>query len=444
MLPLLVLFLSLPNSVAASRHKTYYQVNKPYIKSADEGLHFSSILATPNEWNETFSGQPINGRVSMAYALPLILWMKCIDDELRGYFSFEQTNPDPHCGNMGVEMLINSKIMHDTVKLMVDGKRVSYMSDIGGQAFTANVSTVTTSHVVVSIEGWLRYTAFPMSECQQSSDFENPVRIGKPRNPKLVIVANTPDTFNISQKSLFTRMVANHLLYHRCALGIQGYEVIVQHDHIDKYVQNPQLRHFFDMGWITLITKPFRPARRMLPKDYIWQSVYENLAILRHWKKDVYLINFDPDEYLLYPTDQFTNSSQFRDLIFSHSNLVIDRYNTHCLTGCKHDRVDGAISFAAPRSYGKEKSLSLERYPKLIYDVEKNSCSYVHYMTCKTGDDIHLPNTTAYILHFENLLLFREKANFTQNSDLLDPVNLDHPLLKICNPAHPDAKIMQF
>jgi hypothetical protein len=443
MLSLAVLFLLLSISSSSNLRRSSH-LNKPYIKSADEGLHFSSILPTPEEWRKTFKDKVSDQRVSMEYSQPLILWMKCIDDELRGYFSFERTDPDPHCGQMGVEMLINANTMHNNVKLLVDGSPVSYMSDIGGQAFKANISSVTTSHVVVSIEGWVRYTAFPLSDCQQSSDFDNPVKIGQPRNPKLVIIANTPDTFNISQKSLFTRMVSNHLLYHRCALGIQGYEVIVQHDHIDKYLQNPQLRHFFDLGWITLVTKPFRPARRQLPKDYIWQSLYENLAILRHWKKDVYLLNFDPDEYLVYSADRFTNSSQFRDLIFSHSNLVIDRYNTHCLTGCKHDRIDGAISFTSPRTYGKDKMLTLERYPKIIYDVEKNSCSYVHYMTCRTGDDIRLDNNTAYMLHFENLLLFREKTNFTEKNDLLEAVDLNHPLLKICNPAHPDAKIMKY
>jgi hypothetical protein len=417
--------------------------NKPYIKSADEGLHFSSILATPDEWRKTFQDK-VSERVSMNYSMPLIMWTKCIDDELRGFFSFEQTNPDPHCGQMGVEMLINSNQMHENVKLLIDGSPVYYMSDIGGNAFTTNISHVTESHVVISIEGWVRYAAFPIADCQSSSDFENPVKIGEPRNPKLVIIANTPDMFNITQKSLFTRMVSNHLLYNRCALGIHGYEVFIQHDHIDKYLQNPQLRHFFDLGWITLITKPFQPARRQLPKDYIWQSTYENLAILRHWKKNVYLLNFDPDEYIIYPTDRFTNSSQFRDLIFSHSSLVVERYNTHCLTGCAHDREHGAVSFTAPRTYGRERMLSLVRYPKLIYDTERNSCSYVHYMTCRTGDDIRLENTTAYILHFENLLLFREKTNFTEKSDLLEPVDLEHPLLKICNPAHPDAKIMKY
>ena len=443
MLSLLVLLLSLPNSGAAVREKNSHLVEKSYVRSADEGLHFSSILATPDEWKKTFMGKAIDAKV-LDHAQPLIMWIKCIDDELRGYFSFEQSDPNPLWGNMGVGMLIDSNIMRDTVKLFVDGQQINYMSDVGGQAFWANVSTVTTSHVVVSIEGWLRYTAFPMSECEQSANFESPVRIGQPRKPKLIILANTPDTFNISQRSLFTRMVSNHLLYHRCALGIQGYEVIIQHDHIDKYLQNPHLRHFFDMGWITLITKPFRPARRMLPLDYIWQSLYENLAILRHWKKDVYMLNFDPDEYLMYQTDQFTNSSQFRDLIFSHGNLIVDRWNAFCLTGCDHDHVNGAVSFTAPRIYGKEKHLRVHDPPKLIYDVEQNSASYIHDMKLMTGDSFHPSSPFVYMLHFKNLLKFRDQTNFTENAGVLDPVDLDHPLLKLCNPAHPDAKMMKY
>ena len=52
---------------------------------------------------------------------------------------------------MGVGMLIDSNIMRDTVKLLVSSKT---MSSAAGQAFWANVSTVTTSRVVVSIEGY--------------------------------------------------------------------------------------------------------------------------------------------------------------------------------------------------------------------------------------------------------------------------------------------------
>ena len=444
MLSLLVVLLSVTNSGASDRQKTsHHQIKKSYVKSADEGLHFSTITATLDEWNKTFHGKPIDSR-TLARTQPLLIWMRCIDDELRGYFTFEQPDPHPDCGHTSVEMSVNANIMKDSVKLLVDGQRIYYMSDVVGQAFTTSVSAVTTSHVVISIEGWLRYASFPMSECQQSSDFESPIKIGQPRDPKLVIVVTTPDTFNISQKSLFTRMVSNHILYNRCALGIQGYEVIEQHDHIDKYLQNPHLRHYLDMGWLTLFTKPSQPSRRMLAKDYSRQSLYENLAILRHWKKDVYIMNLDPDEYLLYPTDIFTNSSSFRDMIFSHGNLVIDRWNTYCISGCTHDHVDGAVSFTAPRSYGKEKELTLTRYPKLVYDVERNSGSFVHHMTMQTGDNFHLPNTTALILHLQNLFNFRVQTNFTENPDMLDPVDLDHPLLKTCNPAHPDAKMMKY
>ena len=65
-------------------------------------------------------------------------------------------------------------------------------------------------------------------------------------------------------------------------------------------------------------------------------------------------------------------------------------------------------------------------------------------MKLKTGDNFRPSYPYVYMLHFKNLLKFREQTNFTENTDMLEPVDLDHPLLKLCNPAHPDAKMMKY
>lgn len=45
------------------------------------------MLATPDEWKKTFLEKAVDAKF-LDHAQPLIMWMKCIDDKLRGYFSF--------------------------------------------------------------------------------------------------------------------------------------------------------------------------------------------------------------------------------------------------------------------------------------------------------------------------------------------------------------------
>ena len=60
--------------------KTSHLVKKSYFRSDDEGLHFSSILATPDDWKKTFLGKAADAK-ALDHAQPLTMWIVCIDNE---------------------------------------------------------------------------------------------------------------------------------------------------------------------------------------------------------------------------------------------------------------------------------------------------------------------------------------------------------------------------
>ena len=56
---------------------------------------------------------------------------------------------------------------------------------------------------------------------------------------------------------------AKHLIYHRCALNIVNYEIIIQEDHYSDFMSHPDLSKFVKRGWLTLLLKG-RDASRLV------------------------------------------------------------------------------------------------------------------------------------------------------------------------------------
>lgn len=71
------------------------------------------------------------------------------------------------------------------------------------------------------------------------------------------------------------------MMYHRCALNITRYEIIVQDDHIDQFLANKHLMQFAREGWLVFLVKGYQPARINYSNCY-WQGEYcFNFIVIR-------------------------------------------------------------------------------------------------------------------------------------------------------------------
>ena len=60
-------------------------------------------------------------------------------------------------------------------------------------------------------------------------------------------------------------------------------------------------------GWLVLLVKGYQPARINYSNCY-WQGLYENMALLRHWKTNTRVMFWNADEYLIYNRSYTTES----------------------------------------------------------------------------------------------------------------------------------------
>lgn len=49
--------------------------------------------------------------------------------------------------------------------------------------------------------------------------------------------------------------IANHLLYHRCALNLFNYEIVIQREQIPFFLAHAKIHFAIEQGWLTLIIR---------------------------------------------------------------------------------------------------------------------------------------------------------------------------------------------
>ena len=278
------------------------------------------------------------------------------------------------------------------LKLFADGNPVSYGVGHGGGDFFVNVSSKPPhSEVVFSVGGWTRFTSFPLSLCVQSRP--------QPAEPVYMIHAHTYDhPPSVQQSPLLPSGVAHHLIYHRCALNVTKYEVVIQPEDLHFYLKNPHLLQFAQRGWLTFILKSRHPSRLALPyMNCHYQVIYENQGILQHWKENVRIFYFNPDEYMSMTTA--LTWPQFRETYLLGSNVAFDRYMTFCYDCPKANEPELPHLSFTDRRYKITEKLN---DPKILVDPNRSGCMVVHFSNCGV-DRTLLSNETAYLIHFENL-----------------------------------------
>ena len=288
-------------------------------------------------------------------------------------------------------MVYGRKDMQSRFKLRADDKPLLYESWFSGGDFYVDVSDkLPNSELIISVDGWVKYTAFPISECTSSTP--------QPAEPEYLMHVHTYDhPKSIKLNKLYPSGIAHHLIYHRCALNVTKYELIIQPEHLSRYLRNPHLTKFAQQGWLKFVLKSHHPPRMNLPFIYNYhQGIYENQALLQHWKTNVRIFFFNPDEFVsLSPSISFP---EFQKKHLDRSNVAFQRYMTFCYD-CTPGQPELPQFSLTDRQYKVTEKLD---HPKLFIDPNQNGCLLVHWSKCGVRERF-LSNETAFILHFENM-----------------------------------------
>mmetsp|Transcript_5723 Transcript_5723/g.7941 ORF Transcript_5723/g.7941 Transcript_5723/m.7941 type:complete len:446 (+) Transcript_5723:46-1383(+) len=362
---------------------------KDFVRITDDGLDRGSISAYDNEWKKTFIDGLKNPRL-MTTSSPVDFWFRCVDKKVRGYFFIDSLAQHP-TENFN-DLVYGPDDMKRRFKLLVDDKPLPYDTWHSGGDFYIDVSQKpANSEIIISVEGWLRYTSFSLSKCTKS--------LPQPAEPEYLMHVHTYDhPKSIKLNKLYPSGIAHHLVYHRCALNVTKYELIIQPEHLQRYLRNPHLAKFAQQGWLKFVLKSDHPSRMNLPFIYNYhQGIYENQALLQHWKTNVRIFFFNPDEFVAYnPALTFAEFDQ--KYLGTRSNVAFDRYMTFCVD-CKQNSPELPQLSFTDRRYKLTEKL---QHPKLFIDPNENGCILVHWSQCGKPET-RLSNETAYILHFENL-----------------------------------------
>lgn len=253
----------------------------------------------------------------------------------------------------------------DRVKLYVEKTRIQYGIWMGGGDFKVDISHMpsnATAHIYV--EDWNHYTIFPLSQCIAPPTAEQNKEL------KYVMTVYTryfDNPHRLNKKA--TQGIANHFLYHRCALHLSHYELSVQAEQIPYFMKHPVLAEAAKQGYLTFYTKnsaippPIRNHQHGGSNCY-WQAISQNLALLRRWKENARVYLWDGDEYMTYASDFKKND--FDQLVQKYPVLGFGRFMTFCYD-CPNEGNDGELNYLSfnDRKYKKNDRL---RDPKLMVD----------------------------------------------------------------------------
>jgi hypothetical protein len=250
--------------------------------------------------------------------------LRCVDREVRGYLFSEDLKTLYH----GKEAeMPNAALVRDFLVMKADGNLVSLRSGHGGVDLFFNISqSVNEEHLVdVTFNGVKHYTRFPVSMCQKT---KTPTV-----QTKYIMHIHLKDhlePLDINHRTI--EGIANHAIYHRCALKLARYEVVIQREQLSLFLANHKIMYLVSDGYLHfLLRNPFVPSPLHMPNqasNCYYQAYTQNLAILQHWKENTKIYFWDSDEYMNFDGD--LTAQGFMDLVEAHSALGFDRYMTFC------------------------------------------------------------------------------------------------------------------
>lgn len=121
----------------------------------------------------------------------------------------------------------------------MDDIEVPYGVWAGGGNFYVDVKKYSSIDLVrILVGGFSHYTLFPMNQCTSSKPRQNGTM-------KYIMNIHTRDVQEDDAKSntKIISGIASHFAYHRCALNISRYEIVVQPQFISTCMKNPQIAY---------------------------------------------------------------------------------------------------------------------------------------------------------------------------------------------------------
>jgi hypothetical protein len=219
--------------------------NPFFVRNMEENLHFSYIIPFLDEWHDTFGKTEYKDSLA-----PVNFWMKCIGNELRGYFHVEDTRAKPGHGKEA-DMPI-AYAFQEKIKLYADDVPINYGVWMGGGDFRVDLSKKNyNSTVHITINDWMHYTIFIMSDCLP--EYPKFLPTEEPKYIMNVFTQYFDNPHKLNKKA--ATGIANHFLYHRCALHLSHYEINVQREQVQYFMKNPVIAYAATNGWLTFIIK---------------------------------------------------------------------------------------------------------------------------------------------------------------------------------------------
>ena len=134
----------------------------------------------------------------------------------------------------------------------------------------------------------------------------------------------------------------------------------------------------------------------------MWQGVYYNLAVLRHWKSRAALWFLDPDEFFVSTKGDLTALGALLD---ENAGLVLRRKGIRC-ADCPGGRAAEALMPLGGHAYELADSWLL---PKVAVNPDRTGCVAVHWAFC--GKHVRkLDSHLAYLVHFGNWLVWKNSS----------------------------------
>ena len=438
----ILLLLSFHAATGSERQTTSHNKNshRKYIRYVgnEDGIRYNQITPFQWEWSNDFNSTEFSKTLA-----PVHFWMKCVDRRLKVFFFIINPIRSYHDGNIGTS--ITSIFKDKKIKIFIYfnesySRNINYfVQGVGGGNFEISLNEFSSDSIVnIHISDWSQFARFHVSDCLPPK---------RQQSLKYVVTAFTKFFYpepvtNYNMK--YIEGVANQLKYHRCALPLHRYEIIIQKNLVEHFLKNSYIAEAASNGLVNfIIQESFIPIYYHLPKatypntkdNYFLQHIELNVAVLRHWSQSIRMFMLDPDEYLIFHRSFTLN--QLNNYVNKYSTIFIKRSMTVCLSCLQNNKKEPEINTFSftDNNYVNWQYTTLD---KLL--VNPNTCGnlVVHWMEGGSQPTHYMDRNILFISHFEQL--FRHRWKDIKISDLIKKPsitkNTSFPVLKYCDPAY--------
>ena len=340
---------------------------------------------------------------------PVHLWLRCIDDKVRGIFYIESLSDyDERLDDTasyqkkywddspGLNLYLNDQ------KIKFESSKMPWQSSLSSTStFYYSFQRSEEEFLTIKVNSWRRFHKVDKSQlcnCKSGAQF-------KETKNQVFLTVNFADKQN---KQAFYQSIKNHLFYHSNNFQIDKY-LLVLRDYEVKYIQQDHfLMNAVHSGFVQVFTKPsYFP--QVVGHSFRWQAIYENMLILYFWMENIKLLIVDIDEFVVSQKPLLQYFAQ------DEGCVALNRVHLFC-SNCKGSS-DKENILAGNNAENWLRVVGDPKFdhPKLLIDPDKIECIYVHWSVCGRPCRA-LDESSAHILHFINFFEQRSSRLTVSNT----------------------------